>query len=916
MTAHGVGSMSSPIVISDDEDEAFVDNHLLAPTNSSESEDQDMDTSEEPVRKPYALRPPFAMTQTLGYKMVLRMGYLPGRGLGRELDGQVEPVGVGLKRKRLDCGIGYLGPPSVLDLEEPVRLETDSKKRKKEVPPPAVEVPPKPEVSTPAAHQSSLPQTSSEAEAFGSVQSTVSEPPCHQPQQIHDRYSSTIPHPYSLLPPPLFADLHMEMALLANHPDVPGSYVPWPEFLDPFSGYDPSMSEMSLGTQTMIVPPPDRPSHGLPSKPIQTVKKTKTTLPIGNPPELDPHNKCGSFPQHLGEPQNPACTLVLDNIPTRFSHTGWVRNWGSRAGGADPVKVTVDFKSRKALVEWSDAKSARKAFSSQRLHGKGKGLIRAWWYRVGGVGSEAGVGEIEEGEVEIGMDAWADEIEDGEVGIEITPTVTVLKPFPKTRLPRRLRAKALAKASSSVPVLHVEPQPIPTPGPSSAKLIHVANVQGDDALATSNHVQASTDMSRTRHRRSTFRDGFDDHFSIASSRSASPVGEPVTQQASDKDDAEDMDMSSPMSTRLGFHGESCAPTATTPPVDIEHQISTHVHGDSNLNVPVDLGADSIILSPTPKRAHRNRPHIDALASTTDSTTTDNSISPITSPSAVSKPSPPTRIPSEPRAFKTPPVGPSFAKRSLIARQRELEESITRSKSALGISYSPPPVASASSSSNSGHALPATSESIIDKVAMESNLRRLVLESKKKKLNLSTSTSSSATPLQSPTSTVFLVANSTNGNASHPPLPSTVSPSTSTSSSSDITPQPPGPLPALNSLEDLAVSFITETIETIKPPVLKTVTSNAKLELTLKQQRLEQYISESKALMARLVQARNKEEKENILNAMRECSRIMELDSTTPQDKATLEQPTRPPSFCWPASHEDSVLVISDEEDEE
>ncbi|KAH7918140.1 hypothetical protein BV22DRAFT_966396, partial [Leucogyrophana mollusca] len=64
------------------------------------------------------------------------------------------------------------------------------------------------------------------------------------------------------------------------------------------------------------------------------------------------------------------------------------------------------------------------------------------------------------------------------------------------------------------------------------------------------------------------------------------------------------------------------------------------------------------------------------------------------------------------------------------------------------------------------------------------------------------------------------------------------------------------LPALDSLEDLAVSFITETIGTIKAPVLKTVTSNAKLELTLKQQRLEQYISEGKALMARLIQARN------------------------------------------------------------
>jgi hypothetical protein len=72
------------------------------------------------------------------------------------------------------------------------------------------------------------------------------------------------------------------------------------------------------------------------------------------------------------------------------------------------------------------------------------------------------------------------------------------------------------------------------------------------------------------------------------------------------------------------------------------------------------------------------------------------------------------------------------------------------------------------------------------------------------------------------------------------------------------------------LEDLAVSFISETIENIQLPVLKTATPvNALLQ---KQLKLEQYISQSKELIARLSRAQSREEKESIMCAMREWSR--------------------------------------------
>jgi len=85
---------------------------------------------------------------------------------------------------------------------------------------------------------------------------------------------------------------------------------------------------------------------------------------------------------------------------------------------------------------------------------------------------------------------------------------------------------------------------------------------------------------------------------------------------------------------------------------------------------------------------------------------------------------------------------------------------------------------------------------------------------------------------------------------------------------------------------MAVSFITQTIETIKsqpcpppPPAVAptklTTTSNSNVrreELAAKHKRLEEHISESKALMAKLSQARSKEEKDGIMKIIREKSR--------------------------------------------
>ncbi|EGO29785.1 hypothetical protein SERLADRAFT_458043, partial [Serpula lacrymans var. lacrymans S7.9] len=87
-------------------------------------------------------------------------------------------------------------------------------------------------------------------------------------------------------------------------------------------------------------------------------------------------------------------------------------------------------------------------------------------------------------------------------------------------------------------------------------------------------------------------------------------------------------------------------------------------------------------------------------------------------------------------------------------------------------------------------------------------------------------------------------------------------------------KPASAIPFSPSMDDLAVSFITETIQTIKAPAPRIPPSDAKSQLALRQQRLTEYISESKALMAQFERAQNKQEKDRIGSAIRDLNRCV------------------------------------------
>ena len=213
------------------------------------------------------------------------------------------------------------------------------------------------------------------------------------------------------------------MALAGSFPD-PAVYVnqyQWPAHFVPAPPPTPTPPPP---------PPPPNPSpprpallervsspHRLPRKPPSLPQ------PIGMMPDTEPHSKHGVFQfsstnlsnrrSNTSYMPNPACTIVMEQLPKTHRTIEFVKQWARRASGVPPLCIVVDPPSAKALVEFPSAKLSRKAWESPRLGAEYVGLkthqlkgkprtdqIRVWWYRVDGVGAGAGVGEIEEGEID------------------------------------------------------------------------------------------------------------------------------------------------------------------------------------------------------------------------------------------------------------------------------------------------------------------------------------------------------------------------------------------------------------------------------------------------------------------------------------------------------------------------------------
>ncbi|KNZ80112.1 Putative oligopeptide transporter [Termitomyces sp. J132] len=782
-------------------------------------------------------------------------------------------------------------------------------------------------------------------------------------------------------------------------------------------------------------PPPAPPPASIPAFAAPTAPLSTQT--IGMKPDHDPSSKHGLFvippnttkgnadASSKGEPYipNPARTLVIEQLPKSHRTQDWVNKWSKSACGAYPVFLCIDHPGAKALVEFATAELARKAWGSPRLgvalvglkthQLKGRpreDLIKVWWYRVDGVGANAGVGEIEEGEIE--GDAAEKEIE--------VPVKKETKKERKARLLRERQAKKLAaaaklpaplqqtsqvnvaapdipaskgastpqllsllpnpvdysqvKLSSGYPYCSITPQPLPHPlsqSPSTqfASIRHSrAPLPPQSTLETQWRLKHELPKKPTRE---TILNATAS--SISSSKSPSPMQSssstaqsgrtlfslPVSPTYEDMDVDDDMDLESPRTAKRATFDPTPALSIQAPaPGGATQTLTTQVISvaiPDLLTSPVTSKIDSTTLDSVHDTS--------ASLSITESTANQFAaplLELITSRSSSASGTPPL----EPRAMKNAPKGPSFKVRSLLARQRELEERIARSKVELGLVTTPvPPTASMESLlSTTGSSLQEDKE---DKKAMEERLRSLVLRSQKSRSRSSASTTLSTTDAQIPSPISTLAS----------PLQNDVA------SSTTMLPEAPASVPATPSvqastfsLDDLAVSFITETIETFKatpnpptpapssalasgpattgsmqkPNFNATAVAKQKFELAVQQKRLEAQIAETKVLMAKFEKAQTKQEREAILAAMREQSRVASMSkddndfptNTTvitvmPTTTTTVNQVAQVQSIAnnaehtlqgyatvhgvkkWPGSHENDsgVLIVSDDDDE-
>lgn len=642
--------------------------------------------------------------------------------------------------------------------------------------------------------------------------------------------------------------------------------------------------------------------HALPPKP----PPSQTT--IGMKPDQDPNSKHGIFQLTSATKEagtdvqkkgplympNPACTLVMEQLPKSHRQPDFINSWSKRACGALPVHMFIDGTGGKALIEFATAELARKAWASPKLsctlphQVKGKpreDLIKVWWYRVDGVGAGSGVGEIEEGEIE--GDAIEKEVDQPfKKETKKEKKARLAKEREEKRAKRELELKLIKQRHAS---LRVE---LPTSSTSSSSAIPENYYQGGLTPVSASY-RISTSVSPPW---SPIVARVPNQYLPVSSDSGNRSfewGRPSTSGNRTgvedrgwivKGDQEDYDCK----MEVDEPHPTVRPAVQTLPLHSSlppRPASTIVAPHPRVAPPALPPPTKVLTSSGPM--YEDPPHLSAASSPPPPPTI------VASEVSSSSSTPSPRTPSEPRAMKNAPTEPSYTKRALMARQKELEEKIANSKLALAEtraatgSFTKPatPVSFLQAADDSIPVKP--SMDLGEKQAMEDKLRKLVLQSQRAKVKAD----AADMPFASPS----ISASSSSLSSSSSSVPSPVV-------SSDQLP-PPSQLTTVSlsahniSLEDLAVSFITQTIETIKakptptpiqtPPAISSHPSNkpatqtninslTKLELAAKQRQLEQHITESKKLMNKLAQAQTKEEKDTILKTMREMTRCVTI----------------------------------------
>ncbi|TFK26579.1 hypothetical protein FA15DRAFT_667278 [Coprinopsis marcescibilis] len=604
------------------------------------------------------------------------------------------------------------------------------------------------------------------------------------------------------LPPPPPPHTNWVESMAAAAPQAHSVYPPFtdtPQVFYPASAPEPMLPPPKLPPPPMqavyeehhVRPPPTFPNgdaHTLPPKP-----PAQPSLPIGMKPDQDPSSKHGIFKldgtdgKNAGYIPNPARTLVMEQLPKSHRNADFINSWGRKACGVQPVKIIIDSSAAKALVEFSTSGLARKAWDSPRL---GAAYIGLKSHQLKGKPREDLIRVWWYRVDGVGAESGVGEIEEGEI-VGDPPEPEDPKQQTKRQKKARLHERRLAKAKQQAELWH-EAEFAPQAEPHRS--------------AVSPHIPQQS-------------------IQFPNPPSAYPMEMDTTWYSAI------LPRATPhiQTSNLASYKPSAIHSQNTPSPDDE---MVSGEDDMDLSSPVHPQGPSSSMPTTLARNGGEVVHRPLLASNGD-------IRNISSPTLPVPVAPLT----EKRVSPTESTSSNLEemRRSLAARQKELETGIAFAKKQLANKRQDvtTPLAQTSQSSGSEKPPPATAT---DKRALE--LRELVLQSRRHKMAATAANASNQPTEQKLTSNA----------------------STATTQNSSVPIQNKDSAAANNalSLEALAVSFISQTIETAKvrakspprpksppaPMITKTSKQAAQMaELETKRRLLEREIEETKKQMA-------------------------------------------------------------------
>ncbi|KZT01049.1 uncharacterized protein LAESUDRAFT_497505 [Laetiporus sulphureus 93-53] len=391
MTVHAFGSAGSPIVLSDDEDAAFVEYHLsefdgrLDADTQGGAQDWETQWNERsytnlvndgmPGLAPSQKRKRKNTSQTVGQQRIeSKARRSKRRKREREAAQMPEVVQAPLRPKynRSKQRKAQMGPiPPVRSASPPLPATPYDPYG------PPVSFPEIPFSFSASSSSYAGPPSKYMPMGAGSLPPTLPLNPSFFPHSfgMHDQPDSLS---YQMPPPapryhPAPSTAYTQTSPLPLSPSLPDGFLP--------SLLDHSCIEYPLGSLLH-----DAPMAAPPRKPT-IVKKS-----IGQTPAKGCEGEHGLYPlppgsQLVSHPPDPLRTVVLKISPKKHRIPKFVVSWGKQF--SETFRFDLDAKVGKALVEFPDAATAQAAFHSPRLSGDSKEHIFAWWY----------IPDLEEGEI-------------------------------------------------------------------------------------------------------------------------------------------------------------------------------------------------------------------------------------------------------------------------------------------------------------------------------------------------------------------------------------------------------------------------------------------------------------------------------------------------------------------------------------